>query len=187
MQAYLFGPDGLYVGCPISMTDGCARVLELAGDKELQDKLLPLLCSRDPKVAWTAGQWMTERPGGSDVSLTETVARPLDPSRTQPGDKFILDGFKWFSSATDGNVALALARTGGPGSRGLSLFLVELRDDHGQTNGIYVHRLKKKFGTKVRDSLLSFLLGAPLTLDARRPFPPPSSKSAAPSDTSLAR
>ncbi|BGP49663.1 hypothetical protein JCM10450v2_005566 [Rhodotorula kratochvilovae] len=148
-KAYLFAPEGLYVGCPISMTDGCARVLELAATQELKEKFLPLLCSRDPTKVYTAGQWMTERPGGSDVSLTETVARPLDPSREpQPGDAFVLDGFKWFSSATDGDVALALARTGGKGSRGLSLFLVELRDEAGKTNGIYVHRLKKKFGTK---------------------------------------
>ena len=98
---------------------------------------------------------MTERPGGSDVSLTETVARPVDPSKTTPGSEFILDGFKWFSSATDGDIALALARTGSPesGSKGLSLFLIELRDSQGKTNGIYVHRLKKKFGTKVGDSL----------------------------------
>ncbi|GAA5933039.1 hypothetical protein JCM3775_005296 [Rhodotorula graminis] len=147
-KAYLLGPDGLYVGCPISMTDGCARVLELAGTQELRDKFIPLLCSRDPDKAYTAGQWMTERPGGSDVALTETVARPVDPLKAQPGDQFLLDGFKWFSSATDGDVALALARTGGPGSRGLSLFLVELRDKDGHTNGVYVHRLKKKFGTK---------------------------------------
>lgn len=113
------------------------------------DALLP---SRDPTKAWTAGQWMTERPGGSDVSLTETTARPLDASNSspKPGDKFILDGFKWFSSATDGDVALALARTGGKGSRGLSLFLIRLRDERGKTNGVFVHRLKKKFGTKVR-------------------------------------
>jgi alkylation response protein AidB-like acyl-CoA dehydrogenase len=95
---------------------------------------------------------MTERPGGSDLALTETIARPIDPLKLTPGSEFILDGFKWFSSATDGDVALALARTGEPGSgsKGLSLFLIELRDENsGKTNGIYVHRLKNKFGTKV--------------------------------------
>ncbi|GJN90336.1 hypothetical protein Rhopal_003345-T1 [Rhodotorula paludigena] len=131
----------LHVGCPISMTDGCARVLELAGTEELKQHT-------DPDKAYTAGQWMTERPGGSDVSLTETVARPVDPGHIAPGDAFVLDGFKWFSSATDGDVALALARTGGKGSKGLSLFLVKLRDDEGKTNGIHVHRMKKKFGTR---------------------------------------
>ncbi|GAA5986119.1 hypothetical protein JCM5350_004440 [Sporobolomyces pararoseus] len=149
-KGYLFAPDGLYVGCPISMTDGAARVLELAGTEQMKKEILPRLVSRDPQIAFIAGQWMTERPGGSDVGLTETIARPVDPSKTTPGSDFILDGFKWFSSATDGDIALALARTGSPesGSRGLSLFLIELRDSQGKTNGVYVHRLKKKFGTK---------------------------------------
>ncbi|GAA6060682.1 hypothetical protein JCM10212_005064 [Sporobolomyces blumeae] len=150
-KTYLFAPDGLYVGCPMSMTDGAARVVELAGTDEMKRDVLPRLCSRDPKEAWIAGQWMTERTGGSDVSLTETTARPLDPSQpARPGDAFVIDGFKWFSSATDGDIALALARTGDDksGSRGLSLFLIPLRNEDGTTNGIYVHRLKKKFGTK---------------------------------------
>lgn len=101
---------------------------------------------------------MTEKPGGSDVSLTETIARPRNTAPNyvaQPGDEFILDGFKWFSSATDGDVALALARTGGAGSRGLSLFLIKLRDEQGNSNGVRVHRLKKKWGTKVSFPKLS--------------------------------
>ncbi|GAA5896133.1 uncharacterized protein JCM6883_001725 [Sporobolomyces salmoneus] len=149
-KGYLFAPDGLYVGCPISMTDGAARVLELAGTEQMKKEILPRLMSLDPREAYIAGQWMTERPSGSDLALTETIARPVDPSHTSPGSEWILDGFKWFSSATDGDVALALARTEdqGSGSRGLSLFLIELRDSQGQTNGVFVHRLKKKFGTK---------------------------------------
>lgn len=79
------------------MTDGCARVMELAGSEEMKRDILPRLLSRDPKQAFTAGQWMTERPGGSDVSLTETVATPLERSGhpPKPGDAFVLDGFKW--------------------------------------------------------------------------------------------
>ncbi|GAA5832373.1 hypothetical protein JCM11251_006426 [Rhodosporidiobolus azoricus] len=151
-KSYLFVPDSMYVGCPASMTDGAVRVLELAGTEEMKVEVLPRLLSREPSQAWTAGQWMTERPGGSDVSLTETTAVPLFPSQPiRPGAPFLLNGFKWFSSATDGDVALALARTGSleSGSKGLSLFLVKLRDPaSGKTNGICVHRLKKKFGTK---------------------------------------
>ncbi|GAA5866400.1 hypothetical protein JCM8547_000766 [Rhodosporidiobolus lusitaniae] len=151
-KSYLFVPDGLMVGCPISMTDGCARVLELAGTDEMKREVLPLLCGREASKAWTAGQWMTERPGGSDVSLTETTAIPVDPSSPpSPGFFFLLNGFKWFSSATDGDVALALARTSSSptsGSKGLSLFLVKLCDERGKSNGVFVHRMKKKFGTK---------------------------------------
>ncbi|KAK4055896.1 hypothetical protein OIO90_003153 [Microbotryomycetes sp. JL221] len=152
LKTYLWSPESGYVGCPMAMTDGCARVIEIAGTPQMKRDILPRLISRDPDFAWTAGQWMTEKPGGSDVSLTETVARRVSTSSNepQPGDEYIIDGFKWFSSATDGDVALALARTGTPesGSRGLSLFLIKLRDDKGQTNGIFIHRLKNKWGTK---------------------------------------
>lgn len=158
------------------MTDGCARVLELLGTEDMKRNILPRLISRDPAYAFTSGQFMTERPGGSDVSLTETVATPVERARsnTIPGSPYRLDGFKWFSSATDSEVALALARTGDPslGSRSLSLFLLPLRfplpdqatptpsgvlprtfdtakNGEKVNNGILVHRLKNKIGTHV--------------------------------------
>ena len=53
---------------------------------------------------WTSGQWMTEKKGGSDVSLgTETFAIEKDKS-------CFLYGYKWFSSATDSDMTLTLAR-----------------------------------------------------------------------------
>ena len=96
-----------------------------------------------------------QRPGGSDISQTETTAARID------SDTYLLDGFKWFSSATDSDVSLALARTGDPaeGSRSLSLFLIPLNpslypktpDPRTQStrNGILIHRLKNKFGTHI--------------------------------------
>lgn len=98
---------------------------------------------------------MTERPGGSDISQTETIATPKTSSAPTTGTEYSLDGFKWFSSATDSHVSVALARTGplSEGSRGLSLFLVPLRlpllpfSQDPTSNGIFVHRLKDKFGT----------------------------------------
>ncbi len=149
----MFAPVSKVVLCPISMTDGAVRVLELFGTEKQKKEIIPKLCSTDPKQAWTAGQWMTERPGGSDVSRTETTARPLNPNKKpEAGDAFVISGFKWFSSATDGDISLALARTSEDlklGSKGLSLFLIKIRDDKtGKLNGIRVHRLKKKLGTK---------------------------------------
>ncbi|KAF8316582.1 acyl-CoA dehydrogenase/oxidase C-terminal [Clavulina sp. PMI_390] len=74
---------------------------------------------------------MTERPGGSDVSLTETraVRSSNNSAEAMGAEVWELDGFKWFSSATDGDVALALARTGpeAAGARSISLFFVPLR------------------------------------------------------------
>jgi alkylation response protein AidB-like acyl-CoA dehydrogenase len=132
--------------CPLAMTDGAARtLLELrdAGNAELVDRAVARLTSRDPDQMWTSGQWMTERTGGSDVGLTETVAR-----RSPEGWR--LYGDKWFTSATTANMALTLARPegNGPGGRGLALFYVELRDAAGRWNGIRVNRLKDKLGTR---------------------------------------
>lgn len=154
------------VGCPLAMTDGSIRVIELAGTPEMKANVMPRLLSTDPTRAWTAGQWMTERPGGSDVSLTETIARRLPnggATEVKPGDLYEIDGFKWFSSATDGDVAVALARTGdvNSGARGLSLFLIPLRNPDGsRVATIRVHRLKKKFGTKALPTAELELQGA---------------------------
>ncbi|TTE81787.1 Transmembrane channel-like protein 7 [Bagarius yarrelli] len=63
------------------------------------------LTTRDEKRFWTSGQWMTERKGGSDVGNgTETVAR------RQEDGSYRLHGFKWFTSATDADITLTLAR-----------------------------------------------------------------------------
>ena len=144
--AYLFHPSSQVYTCPLAMTDGCARTLEVlgAGLGPLRDRVFAHLTSRDPETAWTSGQWMTERIGGSDVGLSETVAR-----RDAAGG-FRLHGTKWFTSAVTSQVALTLARPegNGPGGKGLALFLVELRDTNGRLQGITVLRLKEKLGTK---------------------------------------
>ncbi|KAF6766547.1 acyl-CoA dehydrogenase domain-containing protein [Ephemerocybe angulata] len=149
--------DTQEVFCPLSMTDGAARILELSGNNATKD-IYERLTSRDPSSAFTAGQWMTERPGGSDVSLTETTATPLGESHPY-GEVYSLNGVKWFSSATDSEVSIALGRTGpeNAGARGLSLFLVPLRlplfpEPSAPTpspisNNIFLHRLKDKIGT----------------------------------------
>ncbi|KAF9923721.1 hypothetical protein FBU30_006224 [Linnemannia zychae] len=144
---------GLY-SCPIAMTDGCARVIELNGTQEMKDNVYSRLISRDPKNFITSGQWMTERPGGSDVGRTETQAVWDEKQKC-----FLISGFKWFSSATDADVTMLLARTHDPnpaaplnsmrdGSKGLSLYLANVRDEEGKLNGVRIHRLKDKVGTK---------------------------------------
>ncbi|KAK1232055.1 hypothetical protein PQX77_004814 [Marasmius sp. AFHP31] len=157
-KAFLMVSDGHEVFCPLSMTDGAARVLELLGTPGQRKHVLPRLISRDPTVAFVSGQWMTERPGGSDVSRAETTAQHVGKTH-RLGPHYILNGFKWFSSTTDSDISVALARTGSPqeGSRGLSLFLVPLRlpllreptdpVPSPISNGVRVHRLKNKIGT----------------------------------------
>jgi alkylation response protein AidB-like acyl-CoA dehydrogenase len=156
---YLFDRSTKVYTCPLAMTDGCARTLEVVAEPAVREKIVRHLTSRDPAQAWTSGQWMTERTGGSDVGLSETEAR-------ETPEGWRLYGTKWFTSAVTAEVALTLARPQGApaGGRGLALFLVELRDAAGRLNGIRVDRLKDKLGTRMVPT-------AELTLDGTLAMP----------------
>ena len=163
------------VPCPSAMHDGATRLLQLhlanpsldPQRRQVFENALAHLLSRDPEQAWTSGQWMTERTGGSDVSLTETIATPA--TGQQPGfanvkegtplGPWSISGFKWFSSATDSNMTVLLAKT----PRGLSAFLAPMRrhapgattmagrplgDAGSELNGVRIQRLKNKMGTR---------------------------------------
>lgn len=146
------------------MQDGAATLLRShilsASDSDLVRQevfkaAFERLTARD-KNAWTSGQWMTERIGGSDVSGTETIATysvdNSSNSSTQVNDlplgPWVIDGFKWFSSATDSQMSIALAQT----PKGLSAFYVPMRRitaaGSNELNGISISRLKNKMGTK---------------------------------------
>ena len=141
---YLFHPSTDVYSCPLAMTDGAAKTLIAHQNQRLADRAVTHLTSRDPATAWTSGQWMTERTGGSDVGLSETEATPTADGR------FALHGTKWFTSAATSEMALTLARPPGApkGGRGLALFYLEVRHADGTPNGIIVNRLKEKLGTK---------------------------------------
>lgn len=156
--AYLFHPSTDVYTCPLAMTDGATRTLLHAGNQALIDRAVPHLTSRDPAQFWTSGQWMTESTGGSDVGLSETVARLEDGI-------WRLSGRKWFTSATTSPMALTLARPEGSssGGKGLALFYVELRDADGRLQNIEVARLKDKLGTRKVPTAELYLVGAPAT------------------------
>lgn len=168
---HLWCGSSAWVNCPSLMTDGAASLLRT----HLSNPDLPFqnrsvfksafsrLISRDPTVAWTTGQWMTERAGGSDVSQTETLATYSPDLSSGPkaestdGEKlgpWLINGFKWFSSATDSSMMILLART----PKGISAFYAPMRrtlpmgpDSMGNTtelNGIQIQRLKQKLGTR---------------------------------------
>ncbi len=156
----LFSPSSALYSCPLAMTDGAARLIELLCSSQatsgsdiqlvlphLRDAMAHLT-SRDANNFWTSGQWMTERAGGSDVGDgTHTIAR------LQADGSYKLYGFKWFTSATDAAITFTLARIEGPhgvvpGSKGLSCFFLKVRNSQGELNGIKIARLKSKLGTK---------------------------------------
>lgn len=93
---------------------------------------------------------MTEKGGGSDVaSGTETIAI------NESGDQYKLYGYKWFSSATDADMTLTLARITDSngnqisGTKGLTMFYLPTRDEKtNELNGITMVKLKNKLGTR---------------------------------------
>jgi len=158
-RLYLFAPSSALYSCPLAMTDGAARFLEVYGDESTRP-VFAHLTSRDPRQFWTSGQWMTERAGGSDVGATSTVAK------CESGNDYRLYGLKWFTSATTSQVAMTLARIEGApaGGAGLSVFLVTLRDRDGSLRSIRVERLKDKLGTRALPTAELTLEGTPARL-----------------------
>ncbi len=140
LKLMLFHPSSAFYSCPLAMTDGAARVLELESNPVFKDVFNHLISS-DSNDFWTAGQWMTEKTGGSDVSLSETYAE-------MKNGRYYLYGTKWFTSAITAHVAMVLAQTEVNGVQKLSLFLVYLRNKNNELNSIEVLRLKDKLGTK---------------------------------------
>ncbi|KAI9929955.1 hypothetical protein ASPWEDRAFT_167620 [Aspergillus wentii DTO 134E9] len=195
LKYHLWAGGNAIVTCPSAMTDGAAKMLarQLAKGQSLSemerqvfDEAYRRLVSRDPEFAWTSGQWMTERPGGSDVRNTETQAThspafTADESRHdtdgQPLGPWEINGFKWFSSATDSQMSVLLAKM--PDGT-LSAFYAPMRrqslaslssdisSPETDLNGVQIHRLKSKLGTRalptaelVLSKMRAYLIGSP--------------------------
>ena len=164
---HLYGPESATFSCPVAMSDGAATLLcHPDVDDAVREEWLPRLTATDPDTAITSGQWMTEATGGSDLSEASTTARA-------EGDTWRLHGEKWFCSAVDAQVAVALARPKGApgGSRTLVPYLVPRyaadspltppgTDPAWPAPGVRIHRLKDKLGTRALPTAEVGLSGA---------------------------
>jgi acyl-CoA dehydrogenase len=140
---FLFNQAEFGLGCPINVTDGCAKLLNNFGSEALKARYLDGLTQTDMSKLTQGGQFMTEKEGGSDVgTLTSTAV--------QEGDHWRLYGEKWFCSNADAEVVMLLARPdgAGPGTRGVGLFLMPRRLEDGSQNHYRIVRLKDKLGTR---------------------------------------
>src|SRR5512134_786434 len=140
---FLFNQTEFGMGCPINVTDGCAKLLNNFGSEALKAKYLDGLTQTDMSKLTQGGQFMTEKEGGSDVGTLTTSA-------VQEGDHWRLHGEKWFCSNADARVVMLLARPegAGPGTRGVGLFLMPRYLDDGSQNHYRIIRLKDKLGTR---------------------------------------
>ena len=140
---FLFNQAEFGLGCPINVTDGCAKLLSNFGSEALKARYLDGLTQTDMSKLTQGGQFMTEKEGGSDVGKLTTTA-------VQEGDHWRLSGEKWFCSNADAEVVMLLARPQGAvgGTRGVGLFLMPRRLDDGSPNHYRIVRLKDKLGTR---------------------------------------
>src|SRR5436305_7131314 len=144
---FLFNQAEFGLGCPINVTDGCAKLLANFGDDALKAKYLDGLTQTDMAKLTQGGQFMTEKEGGSDVGKLTTLA-------VQEGDHWRLTGEKWFCSNADAEVVMLLARPQGAeaGTRGVGLFLMPRHLEDGSQNHYRIVRLKDKLGTRSMSS-----------------------------------
>src|SRR6195952_2091498 len=140
---FLFNQAEFGLGCPINVTDGCAKLLNNFGSDALKARYLDGLTQTDMKKLTQGGQFMTEKEGGSDVGTLTTSA-------VQEGDHWRLTGEKWFCSNADAEVVMLLARPEGawPAPGGVGLFLMPRRLEDGSQNHYRIVRLKDKLGTR---------------------------------------
>lgn len=117
----------------ISVTGLPISIINAGGSDALKEKYLPKLLSGEHIGAFV----LTEPSAGSDAGSLRTTA-------VKNGDKYILNGVKQFiTNGMHSDVFAVMARTGGPGPRGVSAFIVEKA--MGVTGGKY----EKKMGMKV--------------------------------------
>ena len=142
MNYMVLQADLSVTGCPIGMMDAGARCLR-RNDPALAERFVAQLAD-DTGHHMTMAMFLTEKAGGSDVGANETVATRQDDGSWR------LNGEKWFASCPHSDLILVMARPegAGPGTRGLGLFLVPRHLEDGSRNGLILHRLKEKFGTR---------------------------------------
>jgi len=139
---YCMSEMGQY--CPLCMTDGVARLIDLHCDPKDQQRLMKGIYTNNAEELKTGAMFLTEKSGGSDVGANVVSATPIG------NGLYHLNGEKWFCSNANGDIIFVLARTDQdiPGIKGISIFLVEKYLEDGSKNPIEIVRLKDKLGVR---------------------------------------
>lgn len=143
-SGYVYALSELGQYCPLCMTDGVARLIDLYCTEADKERLLPHIATKNLEEFYTGAMFLTEKSGGSDVGRNITKAEHLE------GDYYKLSGEKWFCSNVNAELIFALARTDESveGTRGLSIFLIEKYLPNGEKNPLPIVRLKDKLGVR---------------------------------------
>jgi alkylation response protein AidB-like acyl-CoA dehydrogenase len=143
-SGYLYAMSEAGQYCPLCMTDGVARLVDLFCEEDDKTRLLAHIYTDRVEELYTGAMYLTEKTGGSDVGASITTATYQD------GKHYLLNGEKWFCSNANAELIFALARTDEAikGTKGLSIFLVEKYLPNGERNPIDFIRLKDKLGVR---------------------------------------
>ncbi|GAA0509133.1 isobutyryl-CoA dehydrogenase [Saccharopolyspora spinosporotrichia] len=115
----------------VSIHNMVAGMIDRFGDDEQRRRWLPAMCSMERLGSYC----LTEPEAGSDAAALQTRA-------VRDGDHYVLDGVKQFiSGGGNSDVYVVMARTGEPGPKGISTFVVE-----GDTPGLSFGPNEKKMG-----------------------------------------
>jgi alkylation response protein AidB-like acyl-CoA dehydrogenase len=115
----------------LSIHNMCAWMIDRFGDEALRQRYVPRLTS----MQLIASYCLTEPSAGSDAASLRTTAR-LD------GEHYVLNGSKAFISGGGvSDIYVVMARSGGPGPKGVSTFVVE-----NGTPGLSFGAQEKKLG-----------------------------------------
>eukprot|EP01088_Endostelium_zonatum_P018506 TRINITY_DN5969_c0_g1_i1.p1 TRINITY_DN5969_c0_g1~~TRINITY_DN5969_c0_g1_i1.p1 ORF type:complete len:422 (-),score=96.99 TRINITY_DN5969_c0_g1_i1:60-1325(-) len=128
--------EALATACPsttayLSIHNMCGWVIDEFGNQNQRSKFVPDLVNCEKFGSYC----LTEPSCGSDASALKTTAK-------KQGDHYILTGEKAFISGGGvSDVYIVMARTGGPGPKGISCFFVEK-----DTPGLSFGKKEKKLG-----------------------------------------
>jgi alkylation response protein AidB-like acyl-CoA dehydrogenase len=127
--------EALATGCPsiasyVSIHNMVAWMIDHYGNDDQRAQWLPTLCSMEKLGSYC----LTEPGSGSDAAALTTRA-------VRDGGDYVLDGVKQFvSGAGTAEIYVVMARTGEPGARGITAFVVE-RDQAGVSFGANEHKM----------------------------------------------
>jgi alkylation response protein AidB-like acyl-CoA dehydrogenase len=143
-SGYLYSMSEAGQYCPLCMTDGVARLIDIFCEPEDKQRLLPHIYTNAANDLYTGAMFLTEKRGGSDVGANIVTA-------TKINDKlYHLNGEKWFCSNANAEIIFVLARADEKisGTKGLSIFMVEKHLPSGERNPMDIIRLKDKLGVR---------------------------------------
>ncbi|MEX2485765.1 MAG: acyl-CoA dehydrogenase family protein [Brumimicrobium sp.] len=145
-SGYIYALSELGQYCPLCMTDGVARLIDIHTNAEDQARLIPKIATKNLSELYTGAMFLTEKSGGSDVGRNIVKAEKVNGTE----DLYYLKGEKWFCSNVNADIIFALARTDNniPGTKGLSIFMIEKNLPNGEKNPLPIIRLKEKLGVR---------------------------------------